>query len=116
MNPANSDPRKFAADTANSVSLDETYIFSTQWTYHFDNADLKYIGGYDNYHYTLIADQDGGAIQGFTLPVAPFFRAGRRDRRAAHALLGRRRAAPASPSGRATPRPIRRTSTGSATS
>jgi iron complex outermembrane receptor protein len=73
VNPANRDPRKFAADTANSVSLDETYIFSTQWTYHFEGADLKYIGGYDNYHYTLIADQDMTAIQGFTLPVAPFF-------------------------------------------
>ena len=76
VNPANSDPRKFAADTANSVSLDETYIFSTQWTYHFDGADLKYIGGYDNYHYTLVADQDATAIEGFTLPVAPFFAAG----------------------------------------
>ena len=73
VNPANKDPRKFAADTANSVSLDESYIFSTQWTYHFDGADLKYIGGYDNYHYTLIADQDATAIEGFTLPVAPFF-------------------------------------------
>ena len=75
VNPADSDPRKFAADTANSVSLDETYIFSTQWTYHFDGADLKYIGGYDNYHYTLIADQDFTAVEGFTLPVAPFFSA-----------------------------------------
>jgi iron complex outermembrane receptor protein len=73
VNPANTDPRKFASDTAQSVSLDETYIFSTQWTYHFDNADLKYIGGYDTYHYTLISDEDGTAIQGFTLPVAPFF-------------------------------------------
>jgi len=73
VNPANSDPRAFAADTAQSVSLDETYIFSTEWTWHFDKADLKYIGGYDNYHYTLISDQDGGAIQGLTLPVAPFF-------------------------------------------
>jgi len=73
VNPANSDPRKFAADTAQTVSLDETYIFSTQWTYHFDQADLKYIGGYDTYHYTLISDQDGGAIQSLTLPVAPFF-------------------------------------------
>ena len=71
-NPADTDRRKFAADTQNSVSLDETYIFSTQWTYHFDNADLKYIGGYDNYHYTLIADEDRTAIEGFTLPVAPF--------------------------------------------
>jgi iron complex outermembrane receptor protein len=75
VNPANSDPRKFAADTANSVSLDETYLLSTQWTYHFDTMDLKYIGGYDNYHYTLFADEDGTAIQGFTLPVAPFFSA-----------------------------------------
>ena len=75
VNPANRDPRKFAADTANSVSLDDTYILSTQWTYHFDGADLKYIGGYDNYHYTLIADQDATAIEGFTLPVAPFFSA-----------------------------------------
>jgi iron complex outermembrane receptor protein len=74
-NPANTDPRKFASDTAQSVSLDETYIFSTQWTYHFDKADLKYIGGYDTYHYTLISDEDGTAIQGFTLPVAPFFAA-----------------------------------------
>jgi iron complex outermembrane receptor protein len=73
VNPANSDPRKFASDTANSVSLDETYVFATQWTYHFDKADLKYIGGGTNYHYTLIADEDRSAIQGFTLPVAPFF-------------------------------------------
>ena len=72
-NPANSDPRKFASDTAQTVSLDETYILSTQWAYHFDKADLKYIGGYDTYHYTLVSDQDGGAIQGFKLPVAPFF-------------------------------------------
>jgi len=73
VNPADSDPRRFAADTAQSVSLDETYIFSTEWTWHFDNADLKYIGGYDNYHYTLVSDQDATAIEGFTLPVAPFF-------------------------------------------
>jgi iron complex outermembrane receptor protein len=72
-NPADRDPRKFAADTQNSVSLDETYIIATQWTYHMDNADLKYIGGGTNYHYTLIADQDGSAFQNFTLPVAPFF-------------------------------------------
>ena len=74
-NPADSNPRDFASDTQNSVSLDDTYIIATQWTYHMDNADLKYIGGGTNYHYTLIADQDATAIQGFTLPVAPFFSA-----------------------------------------
>ncbi|HEX4711508.1 TonB-dependent receptor [Phenylobacterium sp.] len=72
VNPTNNNINTFAADTANSVSLDDAYILETQWTYHFDNFDLKYIGGYDNYHYTLIADQDATAIQGFTLPVAPF--------------------------------------------
>ena len=75
VNPANSDPRKFAADTKNTVSLDDTYIFATQWTYHLDGADLKYIGGGTHYHYTLIADEDRTAIQGFNLPVAPFFSA-----------------------------------------
>jgi iron complex outermembrane receptor protein len=73
VNPANSDPRAFAADTKNTVSLDETYVFATQWTYHFDKADLKYIAGGTNYHYTLVSDLDGSAIQGFNLPVAPFF-------------------------------------------
>jgi iron complex outermembrane receptor protein len=77
VNPTNKNINTFAADTANSVSLDESYILETQWTYHFDNVDLKYIGGYDNYHYTLIADQDATAIQGFTTPaglnVAPTY-------------------------------------------
>ena len=68
-NPATSDPRKFASDTKQTVSLDETYSFSTQWTYHLDNMDLKYIGGGLNYHYTLISDLDGGAVQSFQIPI-----------------------------------------------
>jgi iron complex outermembrane receptor protein len=72
VNPANSDPRKFAADTQNSVSLDETYVFATQWTYHLDKADLKYIAGGTNYHYTLDADLDGSAIQSLQAPITPF--------------------------------------------
>ncbi|HEY2357675.1 MAG TPA: TonB-dependent receptor, partial [Phenylobacterium sp.] len=69
VNPASTDKRKFANDTAETVSLDESYIISTQWTYHFDNFDLKYIGGFDNYHYTLVQDLDGGAVQAFTVPL-----------------------------------------------
>ena len=71
VNPASSDRRKFAADTAQSVSLDNSYILATQWTYHFDKADLKYIGGFDNYHYTLMSDLDGTPIEGFTIPLNP---------------------------------------------
>ena len=69
VNPASKDRRQFANDTAETVSLDESYIISTQWTYHFDNFDLKYIGGFDNYHYTLVQDLDGGAVQAFTVPL-----------------------------------------------
>jgi iron complex outermembrane receptor protein len=72
VNPADTDPRKFAADTAQSVTLDETYAISSQWTWHFDKADLKYVGGGLNYHYTLISDLDGGAVSSFQIPIRPF--------------------------------------------
>ena len=32
--------------------------------YHFDGADLKYIGGYDNYYYTDRRSQAATAIEG----------------------------------------------------
>ena len=72
VNPATQDPRHFASNVAQSVSLDETYIVSTQWTYHFDGADLKYIGGGSHYHYTLQTDNGGGSITSFLINPAPF--------------------------------------------
>jgi len=70
-NPAASNPRRFAADTAQTVSLDDTYGVSAQFTYHFDNMDLKYIGGGLNYHYSLVSDLDGGAVSSFQIPIRP---------------------------------------------
>jgi iron complex outermembrane receptor protein len=70
-NPAASDPRKFASDVLETVSLDDTYIISGNFTYHFDGFDVKYIAGGNNYHYTLIQDNGGGTIQSFTLPTTP---------------------------------------------
>jgi iron complex outermembrane receptor protein len=70
VNPASSDRRKFASTIAQTVSLDETYVLATQWTYHFDAFDLKYIGGYDTYHYTLVSPLDGGAVQSFQIPLS----------------------------------------------
>jgi iron complex outermembrane receptor protein len=69
VNPASTDPRKFAADTAQTISLDESYGFSSHWTYHFDKMDLKFVAGGLNYHYTLISDLDGGAIESFQIPL-----------------------------------------------
>ncbi|MEO8114085.1 MAG: TonB-dependent receptor, partial [Phenylobacterium sp.] len=70
--PDLTDPRKFASDTPEKISLDDTAVLATQWTYHFANMDLKYIGGGTTYKYNLIQDNDNGAVQAFRLPVNPF--------------------------------------------
>ncbi len=72
VNPAIADPRKFASDTASSVSLDNTIVLAAEYTYHFDNFDVKYIGGGTNYHYTLVQDNDGGPVSRYTIPVSAF--------------------------------------------
>ncbi|WP_309643088.1 TonB-dependent receptor domain-containing protein, partial [Phenylobacterium sp.] len=69
VNPAINDPFKFATNTASTVSLDETFVLAAEFTYHFENMDLRYIGGGANYHYTLIADNDGGPVNSYTVPV-----------------------------------------------
>jgi iron complex outermembrane receptor protein len=71
VNPASQDPRKFATNIAQTVSLDESYTIATNLTYHFDDMDLKYVGGGGNYHYTLISDNGGGSISSFTIPTRP---------------------------------------------
>jgi iron complex outermembrane receptor protein len=72
INPASKDPRKFADNIAQSVSLDDTYIISGNLTWHFDGADLKYIVGGNNYHYTLFQDNGTGSISSFVIPIAAF--------------------------------------------
>jgi len=72
VNPAIADPRKFASNFPQTVSLDDTYIVSWNLTYHFDDFDVKYIAGGSNYHYTLRTDNGGGSISSFTINPAPF--------------------------------------------
>ncbi len=72
VNPAINNPRKFATNTIESVSLDDTIVLAAQYTYHFDNFDVKYIGGATNYHYTLVQDNDGGPVDRYTIPITPF--------------------------------------------
>ena len=70
VNPSINDPRKFAADTPSTVSLDETFTLAAEYVYHFDNFDLKYIGGGSTYHYTLVQDNDLSAISAYTIPLS----------------------------------------------
>ena len=72
VNPAINDPRKFATNTASTVSLDETYVIAAQYNYHFDGFDARYIGGGTNYHYTLTQDNDGGPVSAYTVPLNAF--------------------------------------------
>ena len=72
-NPAlNGKHRDFATNVAQTVSLDETYGLSANYTYHFDGFDLKYIGGGLNYHYTLVSDNSAlGSVTSLQVPLRP---------------------------------------------
>jgi iron complex outermembrane receptor protein len=76
VNPSRTDPRKFASLWKQSVSLNDTYTGAVNLTYHFDDIDLKYVGGGLNYHYVLESDNsNGGAITSYQIktlnPVVP---------------------------------------------
>ncbi|MBI1198881.1 MAG: TonB-dependent receptor [Phenylobacterium sp.] len=72
-NPSADNARKIAADTAQTVKLDRTIIFATQWAWHGEGWDLRYIGGGTTYRYTLTSDLDGTAVHSYTIPVPPVF-------------------------------------------
>jgi len=72
-NPAINDPRKFASNVRQSVSLDNTYTIATNLTYHADNFDVKYVFGMLNYDYTLIQDNSSsGSISSYVVTPANF--------------------------------------------
>jgi iron complex outermembrane receptor protein len=69
-NPALTDPRKIATNVSYDVDLNSTWIFASEWSYHFDKMDLKYIAGGTHYHYYLKGPQgpDNPPITSFTNP------------------------------------------------
>lgn len=70
-NPAPNDPRGFNTNTPLSVKLQGVFISSWNVKYSFPTFDLKYIGGYQKYHYSLHGDLDGTAVQSYQIPLAP---------------------------------------------
>ncbi|MCR5879896.1 TonB-dependent receptor [Phenylobacterium sp. J367] len=52
-NPALTNPRKIASTIPYDVDLNGTYIFASEWTYHFPSFDLRYLTGAVNYNYAL---------------------------------------------------------------
>jgi iron complex outermembrane receptor protein len=71
-NGALDSPRSFSSDIPFQVKLTGTMIFASEWNYHFDNMDLKYIAGGTHYDYALSGPAtnpyDQAPITSFTLP------------------------------------------------
>jgi iron complex outermembrane recepter protein len=71
-NPANVNVNLFCNDTGNTARLSRTYSVTPQLTWHTPwGADLKYLGGYTSYYYSLNGDYDNTAIEQYTYPVLP---------------------------------------------
>ena len=67
VNPAINSPWQEAMQTDHSVSLPSYYSLNTQWTWHSDGFDIKYIGGGTYYHYKL-----WGPTGGNNAPIASY--------------------------------------------
>jgi iron complex outermembrane receptor protein len=71
-NASQNDPRRFTSDIPFQVKLTGTTIFASEWVYHFDNMDLKYVAGGTHYHYHLSGPAtdplDTAAVTSFQLP------------------------------------------------
>jgi iron complex outermembrane receptor protein len=58
-NPAVNSPWVEAQTVDHSVELPAYYSINTQWTWHNDGFDIKYIGGGTYYHYELFGPTEG---------------------------------------------------------
>jgi iron complex outermembrane receptor protein len=71
VNPALSDAHKFNTNAQTRDKLTDVNLFTTNFTYHLDNIDIKYVGGLQQYKYDLYGDTDGTNVKSFQIPLAP---------------------------------------------
>jgi iron complex outermembrane receptor protein len=68
--------RVFAHSIPTDITVNKAYTFALHWTHHFDNFDLKYIGGYSQYHYELHTSyfyNGDSPITQYQVPITPGF-------------------------------------------
>src|SRR5580698_9324356 len=71
-NPANTNTSLYCNDSGNTASLSRTYQVTPQLTWHTPwSADLKYLGAYTTYYYSLFNDYDNTGIASYVFPVIP---------------------------------------------
>jgi iron complex outermembrane recepter protein len=71
-NPSDSNIRDYAHSVDTDITLTKAYAITLHWTHHFDGVDLKYIGGYSQYHYELHTNyfnNDDSSITQYQIPV-----------------------------------------------
>jgi iron complex outermembrane receptor protein len=71
--PRINSPWTEALQTDHSVSLPSYYSLNTQWTWHADGFDIKYIGGGTYYHYKLWGPTGGNNAPISQYNLGPFF-------------------------------------------
>jgi iron complex outermembrane receptor protein len=71
-NPTNRDINTYCQDDGNTAKLSRTYQVTPQLTWHTPwAADLKYLGAYTTYYYSLYNDFDNTGIESYVYPVLP---------------------------------------------
>ncbi|HEY5290008.1 MAG TPA: TonB-dependent receptor [Caulobacteraceae bacterium] len=71
-NPNLSNIRDFAHSQLTDITLTKAYAVVAHYTHHFDGFDMKYIGGYSQYHYelhTAYFNNDNSPITQYQVPV-----------------------------------------------
>jgi iron complex outermembrane receptor protein len=74
-NPAITNIRNFAHNYETDISVHAAYTFLLHATHHFDGFDIKYVGGYSQYHYHLHTAaaflNDNSSITSYQIPLNP---------------------------------------------
>ncbi len=73
-NPTINNIRTFAHSIATNITVDKAYTVQLHWLHHFDNFDVKYVGGYSQYHYELhdpYFANDNSPITSYQVPTSP---------------------------------------------
>ncbi|HEX3887514.1 MAG TPA: TonB-dependent receptor [Phenylobacterium sp.] len=72
-NPALKDIRTFAHAVPTDIVVNAAPTITLHWTHHFDGWDMKYIGGYSQYHYNLHTayfNNDNSPVTSYQIPLA----------------------------------------------
>ena len=71
-NPTTLKNRLLALSYNTQIDVDDAFSFNFHWTHHFDGFDVKYVGGYSQYHYSLAINDfltGDSSIQSYQLPT-----------------------------------------------